>query len=289
MEASGTGMLGYTGYEGKQHETDEFDIDDRLDDVKFLHSPFVERSPAGGWPMKYALLGEYNPTMSSVIGTKCAPASCSPPRTPRGATSNARGGREGRAHCRAAADVGKLLRVSSHAPPPSLLAMASRLVQDWLRSVLPQGAGPVDRAPAREGRRARLRQGPVGAPHPVRVAQLRHVLQGHGRGGGATEALPSAHALSVVHSECAEARAANGLLDAAEPLGRVAQKGARRRATHTCSVCAQFLPPAWPDFEHCAMCSRLMGGGSPRANIVAARPGVGLHGPRVCAPLRCWR
>jgi len=70
MEASGTGMLGYTGYEGKNHETDEFDIDDRLDDVKFLHSPFVERSPAGGWPMKYALLGEYNPTMSSVIGTK---------------------------------------------------------------------------------------------------------------------------------------------------------------------------------------------------------------------------
>ena len=45
-------------------------VDDRLDDVKFLHSPFVERSPAGGWPMKYALLGEYNPTMSSVIGTK---------------------------------------------------------------------------------------------------------------------------------------------------------------------------------------------------------------------------
>ena len=29
-----------------------------------------ERLPAGGWPMKYALLGEYNPTMSSVIGTK---------------------------------------------------------------------------------------------------------------------------------------------------------------------------------------------------------------------------
>lgn len=70
MEATGLGMLGYTGYEGKDYETDEFDIDDRLDDVKFLHSPFVERSPAGGWPMKYALLGEYNPTMSSVIGTK---------------------------------------------------------------------------------------------------------------------------------------------------------------------------------------------------------------------------
>jgi len=70
MDAAGTGMLGYTGYEGKDYETDVFDIDDRLDDVKFLHSPFVERSPAGGWPMKYALLGEYNPTMSSVIGTK---------------------------------------------------------------------------------------------------------------------------------------------------------------------------------------------------------------------------
>ena len=88
MEASGLGELGFTGYVGKQHETDEFDIDDRLDDVKFLHSPFVERSPAGGWPMKYALLGEYNPTMSSVIGTKCARR----PRTPPGATSNARGG-----------------------------------------------------------------------------------------------------------------------------------------------------------------------------------------------------
>jgi len=70
MDATGLGMLGYTGYEGKDYETDEFDIDDRLDDVKFLHSPYVERSPAGGWPMKYALLGEYNPTMSSVIGTK---------------------------------------------------------------------------------------------------------------------------------------------------------------------------------------------------------------------------
>jgi len=70
MDATGLGMLGYTGYEGKTYETDEFDIDDRLDDAKFLHGPFVERSPAGGWPMKYALLGEYNPTMSSVIGTK---------------------------------------------------------------------------------------------------------------------------------------------------------------------------------------------------------------------------
>ena len=70
MEASGLGELGYTGYVGKNYETDEYDIDDRLDDVKFLHSPFVERSPAGGWPMKYALLGEYNPTMASVIGTK---------------------------------------------------------------------------------------------------------------------------------------------------------------------------------------------------------------------------
>jgi len=70
MEASGTGMLGYTGYEGKNYETDITDIDDRLDDIKFLHSPYVERSPAGGWPMKYALLGEFNPTMSSVIGTK---------------------------------------------------------------------------------------------------------------------------------------------------------------------------------------------------------------------------
>jgi hypothetical protein len=69
IEQSGLGALGYTGYEGKDYETDVFDIDDRLDDVKFLHSPFVERSPAGGWPMKYALLGEYNPTMSSVIGT----------------------------------------------------------------------------------------------------------------------------------------------------------------------------------------------------------------------------
>jgi len=70
IEQSGLGALGFTGYEGKDYETDKFDIDDRLDDVKFLHSPFVERSPAGGWPMKYALLGEYNPTMSSVIGTK---------------------------------------------------------------------------------------------------------------------------------------------------------------------------------------------------------------------------
>lgn len=70
MEASGTGMLGYTGYEGKNYETDVTDIDDRLDDIKFLHGPFVERSPAGGWPMKYALLGEFNPTMASVIGTK---------------------------------------------------------------------------------------------------------------------------------------------------------------------------------------------------------------------------
>lgn len=70
MDATGLGMLGYTGYEGKDYETDVYDIDDRLDDVKFLHSPYVERSPAGGWPMKYALLGEYNPTMSSVIGTK---------------------------------------------------------------------------------------------------------------------------------------------------------------------------------------------------------------------------
>jgi len=70
MDASGQGMLGYTGYEGKDYETDKYDIDDRLDDIKFLHSPFVERSPAGGWPMKYALLGEMNPTMASVIGTK---------------------------------------------------------------------------------------------------------------------------------------------------------------------------------------------------------------------------
>lgn len=70
MDASGQGMLGYTGYEGKTYETDVTDIDDRLDDIKFLHGPFVERSPAGGWPMKYALLGEFNPTMSSVIGTK---------------------------------------------------------------------------------------------------------------------------------------------------------------------------------------------------------------------------
>jgi len=69
MEASGQGMLGYTGYEGKDYETDKFDIDDRLDDIKFLHGPYVERSPAGGWPMKYALLGEMNPTMASVIGT----------------------------------------------------------------------------------------------------------------------------------------------------------------------------------------------------------------------------
>ena len=36
MDATGTGMLGYTGYEGKDYETDVFDIDDRLDDVKFL-------------------------------------------------------------------------------------------------------------------------------------------------------------------------------------------------------------------------------------------------------------
>ncbi|KOO31621.1 hypothetical protein Ctob_011225 [Chrysochromulina tobinii] len=70
MDASGQGMMGYTGYEGKNYETDVTDIDDRLDDIKFLHGPFVERSPAGGWPMKYALLGEFNPTMSSVIGTK---------------------------------------------------------------------------------------------------------------------------------------------------------------------------------------------------------------------------
>ena len=70
MDATGLGMLGYTGYEGKNYETDVYDIDDRLDDTKFLHGPYVERSPAGGWPMKYALLGEYNPTMSSVIGTK---------------------------------------------------------------------------------------------------------------------------------------------------------------------------------------------------------------------------
>ena len=69
MEATGTGMLGFTGYEGKDYETDVTDIDDRLDDIKFLHGPFVERSPNGGWPMKYALLGEFNPTMSSVIGT----------------------------------------------------------------------------------------------------------------------------------------------------------------------------------------------------------------------------
>ena len=69
IEASGLGEFGFTGYEGKDYETDVFDIDDRLDDTKFLHGPFVERSPAGGWPMKYALLGEYNPTMSSVIGT----------------------------------------------------------------------------------------------------------------------------------------------------------------------------------------------------------------------------
>lgn len=69
IEASGLGEFGFTGYEGKDYETDKFDIDDRLDDTKFLHGPFVERSPAGGWPMKYALLGEYNPTMSSVIGT----------------------------------------------------------------------------------------------------------------------------------------------------------------------------------------------------------------------------
>ena len=81
MEASGTGMLGYTGYEGKDYETDVTDIDDRLDDIKFLHGPFVERSPAGGWPMKYALLGEFNPTMSSVIGTKTFPNEPVPPVT----------------------------------------------------------------------------------------------------------------------------------------------------------------------------------------------------------------
>lgn len=70
MEAQKTqGDLGYTGYEGATYETGVHDIDDRLDDIKFLHSPYVERSPAGGWPMKYALLGEFNPTMSSVIGT----------------------------------------------------------------------------------------------------------------------------------------------------------------------------------------------------------------------------
>ena len=69
VEAMGTGQLGFTGYEGKNYETDVTDIDDRLDDIKFLHGPFVERSPNGGWPMKYALLGEFNPTMSSVIGT----------------------------------------------------------------------------------------------------------------------------------------------------------------------------------------------------------------------------
>ena len=73
IEASGLGEFGFTGYEGKDYETDKFDIDDRLDDTKFLHGPFVERSPAGGWPMKYALLGEYNPTMSSVIGTNLLP------------------------------------------------------------------------------------------------------------------------------------------------------------------------------------------------------------------------
>jgi len=82
MEQSGLGELGYTGYVGKMHETDEYDIDDRLDDVKFLHSPFVERSPAGGWPMKYALLGEYNPTMSSVIGTKTGYAAHYPKEQP---------------------------------------------------------------------------------------------------------------------------------------------------------------------------------------------------------------
>jgi hypothetical protein len=70
MDASGQGMLGYTGYEGKNFETDVYDIDDRLDDIKYLHGPFVERSPNGGWPMKHALLGEMNPTMASVIGTK---------------------------------------------------------------------------------------------------------------------------------------------------------------------------------------------------------------------------
>ena len=128
--------------------------------------------------------------------------------------------------------------------PPPLISLLASLVQDWLWRVLPQGAGPDGRAPARQGGRARLGKGPVGAPHPVRVAQLRHVLQGDGCGGGAAQALPSAHAVSVVHSECAKARPANGLLDKAQPLGRVAQK---------------------------------------------ARPSVGLHGPRVCAPLRCWR
>ena len=69
MDATGLGEMGFTGYVGKDYETDEFDIDDRLDDAKFLHGPFVERSPAGGWQMKCALLGEYNPTMASVIGT----------------------------------------------------------------------------------------------------------------------------------------------------------------------------------------------------------------------------
>ena len=47
-EAAGTGDLGFTGYEGVDYETTKYDIDDRLDDIKFLHSPFVERSPAGG-------------------------------------------------------------------------------------------------------------------------------------------------------------------------------------------------------------------------------------------------
>ena len=69
MDATGLGEMGFTGYVGKDYETDEFDIDDRLDDAKFLHGPFVERSPAGGWQMKCALLGEHNPTMASVIGT----------------------------------------------------------------------------------------------------------------------------------------------------------------------------------------------------------------------------
>ena len=64
------GDLGFTGYEGKSYETSKYDIADRLDDAKFLHGPYVERSPAGGWPMKYALIGEHNPTMSSVYGSK---------------------------------------------------------------------------------------------------------------------------------------------------------------------------------------------------------------------------
>jgi len=68
MKQSGLGMLGYTGYEGSMEETDDFDIEDRLKDAKFLHAPFNERSPAGGFPMKHPVLGEYYPTMSSVIG-----------------------------------------------------------------------------------------------------------------------------------------------------------------------------------------------------------------------------